>query len=115
MTERVQKERASASGLDNVVAAGTNLSHVDGEAGRLIVAGYEVETLVNTHDFEGAVGELWRAAGAEPGDLKAPLGLPARPLSQSCRSYCHRTVTKLSQKACAPDCRCSRTANPPRG
>ena len=46
MSKTVTQERATASGLDNVVAAETNLSHVDGEAGRLIVAGYEVETLV---------------------------------------------------------------------
>ncbi|PKQ07631.1 MAG: citrate synthase/methylcitrate synthase [Alphaproteobacteria bacterium HGW-Alphaproteobacteria-11] len=98
MTERVQKERASASGLDNVVAAETNLSHVDGEAGRLIVAGYEVETLVNAHDFEGAVGELWRAAGAEPGDLKVPLGAARTAafalVPQLLSSNCHKTVTE---------------------
>ena len=38
MSKTVTQERATASGLDNVVAAETNLSHVDGEAGRLIVA-----------------------------------------------------------------------------
>ncbi len=57
---------ASASGLDNVVAAETRLSHVDGEAGRLIVAGYEVEDLAASHDFEGAAAALWAAAGLDP-------------------------------------------------
>jgi citrate synthase len=57
---------ASASGLDNVVAAETRLSHVDGEAGRLIIAGHDVEELAATHDFEGATVALWVAAGLEP-------------------------------------------------
>ena len=98
MSKTVTQERASASGLDNVVAAETNLSHVDGEAGRLIVAGYEVETLVNAHDFEGAVGELWRAAGAEPGDLRGPLGAARTAafalVPQLLSSNCQKTVTE---------------------
>ena len=32
-------------GLDDVVAAETTLSHVDGEAGRLIVRGHDLEEL----------------------------------------------------------------------
>ena len=69
MSERTilstEPRAASSSGLDNVVAAETMLSHVDGEAGRLIVAGYEVEDLVKAHDFEGAAAALWSAAGLE--------------------------------------------------
>ncbi|MBX3446496.1 MAG: citrate synthase/methylcitrate synthase [Parvibaculaceae bacterium] len=69
---------ASASGLDNVVAAETRLSHVDGEAGRLIVAGYEVEELAASHDFEGAASALWAAAGLNPApsaeEVRAGLG-----------------------------------------
>ena len=34
-----------AEGLEGVVAATTRLSHVDGEAGRLTIAGYAVEDL----------------------------------------------------------------------
>ena len=34
-----------AEGLEDVVAASTRLSHVDGEAGRLTIAGYAVENL----------------------------------------------------------------------
>ena len=98
MSKTVTQERATASGLDNVVAAETNLSHVDGEAGRLIVAGYEVETLVKTHDFEGAVAELWRAAGAETGDLKAALGSARtaafRLVPPLLSRNCHKTVTE---------------------
>ena len=57
--------RATAAGLDNVVAAETALSHVDGEAGRLVIAGHDLESLVATHDFEATVGLLWRVAGLE--------------------------------------------------
>lgn len=69
---------ASAFGLDNVVAAETPLSHVDGEAGRLIIAGHDVENLVAAYDFEGAVALLWRVAGLEPvlsgDDVRRDLG-----------------------------------------
>src|SRR5262245_49131493 len=39
-------------GLEGVVAARTRLSHVDGEAGRLIIAGYAVEDLAPSARFE---------------------------------------------------------------
>jgi citrate synthase len=39
-------------GLEGVVAASTRLSHVDGEAGRLILAGYAVEDLAPHASFE---------------------------------------------------------------
>src|ERR1700738_1160070 len=39
-------------GLEDVVAASTRLSHVDGEAGRLTIAGYAVEDLAPYATFE---------------------------------------------------------------
>src|ERR1700751_3767352 len=39
-------------GLEGVVAATTRLSHVDGEAGQLILAGYAVEDLAPNASFE---------------------------------------------------------------
>jgi citrate synthase len=39
-------------GLEGVVAASTRLSHVDGEAGQLILAGYAVEDLAPHAKFE---------------------------------------------------------------
>src|SRR5258708_6308073 len=39
-------------GLEGVVATSTRLSHVDGEAGRLILAGYAVEDLAPRASFE---------------------------------------------------------------
>ncbi len=48
-----------AIGLDDVVAAETVLSHVDGEAGRLILRGHDLEALAGA-DFEDAVATLWQ-------------------------------------------------------
>jgi len=73
VTLKSEMPAVTASGLDNVVAAETALSHVDGEAGRLIVAGYDVEDLVKAHDFEGAVAALWAAAGLEPAPSAAEI------------------------------------------
>lgn len=102
VTLKSETPRVSASGLDNVVAAETALSHVDGEAGRLIVAGYEVEDLVKAHDFEGAVAALWRAAGLDPapseGDVREALGRAREAaygyIPALLSSKCHRTVTR---------------------
>jgi citrate synthase len=49
-----------ARGLDGVVAAQTRLSHVDGQAGRLILGGYELEELAGRVSFEEASYLLWR-------------------------------------------------------
>jgi citrate synthase len=50
-------------GLEGVVVTRTRLSHVDGEAGRLIVAGLDVGELAARHDFESACALLFTAAG----------------------------------------------------
>src|ERR1700730_6162155 len=44
--------RGMSEGLEGVVAASTRLSHVDGEAGRLTLAGYAVEDLAPHASFE---------------------------------------------------------------
>src|SRR5881409_952060 len=49
-------------GLDGVVAAQTRLSHVDGQAGRLIIGGYELGELAGRVSFEEAAHVLWRGA-----------------------------------------------------
>ncbi|MGE0661231.1 MAG: citrate synthase/methylcitrate synthase [Reyranellaceae bacterium] len=58
----------SNSGLDGVVAADTRLSLVDGEAGRLIVAGHELPELVRDFGFEGTIALLWEGLAPEGGD-----------------------------------------------
>lgn len=47
------------AGLDGIVAAETMLSHVDGEAGRLIVRGHELRELAGRASFEEVLGLLW--------------------------------------------------------
>lgn len=49
-------------GLDGVVAAQTRLSHVDGQAGELIIAGYPLKELAGHISFEEAAHLLWVGA-----------------------------------------------------
>jgi citrate synthase len=46
-------------GLDDVIAAETVLSHVDGEAGRLILRGHDLEELAGCLSFEDVAAMLW--------------------------------------------------------
>jgi citrate synthase len=50
---------AANRGLDGVVAAATRLSHVDGERGELIIAGYPVDELAEHATFEETTWLLW--------------------------------------------------------
>lgn len=52
----------SASGLDGIVVAETDLSEVDGEAGRLVISGHEVEALTGQTTFEDVCFLLWEGA-----------------------------------------------------
>jgi citrate synthase len=49
----------TASGLDNVIAAETVLSMVDGEAGQLVIHGHRLEDIAD-RSFEWLLSELWR-------------------------------------------------------
>lgn len=51
-----------SSGLEGIVAADTNISHVDGERGQLVIAGFDVEQLVKP--FEAASQRVLAAGGA---------------------------------------------------
>jgi citrate synthase len=57
-----------ASGLEGVVVADTALSEVDGERGRLVIAGHDVEELGGRCSFEELCAELW---GSMPGATSA--------------------------------------------
>src|ERR671939_934259 len=50
------------AGLEDVVAAETRLSGVDGEAGRLTIAGFPVEELAGRASFEETLYLLWNGA-----------------------------------------------------
>lgn len=66
-----------SDGLDGIVAAETVLSHVDGEAGRLIVRGADIEQLAGHVSYEAMARRLWDGlAPAVPDEagLRAALG-----------------------------------------
>src|SRR4029450_12876445 len=68
-----------SEGLEGVVAASTRLSHVDGEAGRLTIAGYAVEDLAPHATFEEVAWLLLN--GRLPDDRERdrfPRDLPGR-------------------------------------
>lgn len=56
-------------GLDNVIAAETVLSHVDGEAGRLIIRGHDLEDLAGHATYEQAAALLWEGFVADAADI----------------------------------------------
>lgn len=58
-------------GLEGVVAATTRLSRVDGLAGRLTIAGYDVEELAPRATFEEVVHLLWQGSLPNAGQLHA--------------------------------------------
>src|SRR5512139_3663831 len=64
-------------GLEGVVVAETRLSDVDGEHGRLVIRGHDVEELAERADFEAACALLWDGAlpdAAAHERLRAQLG-----------------------------------------
>lgn len=54
-----QTPSSYAPGLEGIVAARTALSHVDGEAGELIIAGFPLEEIASQATFEEMVYLLW--------------------------------------------------------
>jgi citrate synthase len=67
---------SSAPGLDDVIAAETRLSHVDGGAGELILRGYHLQQMADW-TFEAALELLWRDLTPEilsEADIKSALG-----------------------------------------
>ena len=58
-----------SDGLDDVVAASTRLSQVDGQAGRLTIAGYAVDDLAPSATFEEVAYLLLHGRLPEPSEL----------------------------------------------
>jgi len=58
------------SGLENVVAAETILSDVDGQNGRLVICGWPVELLAASMAFEDAAHLVWREFFEELPDVR---------------------------------------------
>lgn len=66
--------------LENIVAAQTALSHVDGAAGELVVRGYHLDQLAG-RSFEAVLALLWADFGQGPvkeTDIRAALGQARR-------------------------------------
>src|SRR5215468_1706730 len=65
-----------ASGLEGVVVADTALSEVDGERGRLVIAGHDVEALAGHRSFEELCRELWASipGATSAAELRRALG-----------------------------------------
>lgn len=63
-----------ADGLEGVVVAATRLSDVDGERGRLVVAGHDVEALGERACFEDVVGLLRDGEATRARELQERLG-----------------------------------------
>jgi citrate synthase len=63
------------SGLENVIAAETRLSDVDGERGRLVIAGHDVEAIAGRLPFEAAAALL---LGENPERFAIDLGAARR-------------------------------------
>jgi citrate synthase len=61
----------TSNGLEDVVAAATRLSSVDGEAGELIIAGYPVGELAANATFEETTWLLWHGERPSPRELDA--------------------------------------------
>jgi citrate synthase len=61
-----------SSGLEDVVAASTRLSRVDGEAGTLILAGYAVEDLAPHATFEAVVALFLSSSYSSDGRALSP-------------------------------------------
>ena len=53
---------AAVRGLEGIVAAETRMSHVDGQAGELIIGGYAVEEIAGRAMFEEVCYVLWHLA-----------------------------------------------------
>jgi citrate synthase len=63
-------------GLDDVIAAETVLSHVDGAGGRLVVRGHELEDIAG-RSFEAVLALLWNGLTPQPSSeqgIRAALG-----------------------------------------
>jgi citrate synthase len=91
--------RVANPGLEGVVVADTEISEVDGERGRLVIAGADVEQLAASTGFEGTARAVLAAGGADPAALgdAADVGLGAA------RTVAWERVARLGDALDHPD------------
>ncbi|AKV02991.1 Citrate synthase (si) [Labilithrix luteola] len=90
--------RIEASGLEDVVAATTRLSDVDGDNGRLVLAGSPVEDVAGTLSFEQAIGLLWHGSIPTPSEatrIREALG--------EAREAAYERIPELGDALALPD------------
>ncbi len=104
-----------ADGLENVVAAETVLSKVDGEAGVLILRGHYLHDIAGRRSFEWLTGLLWQDFVDRPLD-EASYGTTwawrANARLRACVSCCRSPAVCRRSRRCAccwPACRTMRT------
>ena len=68
------------SGLEGIAVAETRLSHVDGQAGELIIAGYELKELAGKVPFEQAAHLLWTGRLPSAADTEYLLSIMDKPV-----------------------------------
>jgi len=56
-------QKPISAGLEGIIAAETRLSQVDGEGGRLIICGRDVEPIASSFSYEDTAHLLWTTAG----------------------------------------------------
>jgi citrate synthase len=92
------EKKASTGGLEGVVVAETRLSDVDGERGRLIIAGRDVEDLGGKVPFESACELLW--SGQLPDEYR--LQSIRQSLGQA-RQAAYQSLSRLGDALSLPD------------
>ena len=88
--ERIMSAAVAPRGLDGVVVASTNISHVFGEEGRLVYRGYDINQLASRATYEEVCHLLWKGHLPNRAELE---GLNAALRSQ--RSLPAAAVTTL--------------------
>ena len=99
---------ARSDGLEDVIAAETVMSEVDGQRGRLIVRGYDVEELAGKVTFEQMCGLLWCGSLASPASLgrgrrEAFEMLPAKAEADDAMAFLRACAARLAVPDGEPD------------
>ncbi|MBI1729567.1 citrate synthase/methylcitrate synthase [Candidatus Acetothermia bacterium] len=89
----------TASGLENVIAAETRLSMVDGTAGKLVICGYPLEEIAPNATYEEALYLLWNGRLPNAKELK---DFEAELEAESSMPDSTLLVLKLAAKAKVP-------------
>jgi citrate synthase len=90
------------SGLEGVVVADTQISDVDGERGRLVIAGADVEQLAPVTSFEAAVGRVLAAGSGATAGAVASSSAPAAAIGAA-RAAAWELVPRLGDALDHPD------------